>query len=96
MLYGQPSVHVKAEFTFSALFLFHSLGKKLRARFPSSGLKRLFILSEESATLTKHHKGVIEITEKEQGLKSLRSTVFRSMKIPAWPITRFGNGPVQL
>lgn len=38
---------------------------------------RFFILSEESATVTEHHKGVIEVTEEEQGLESLRSIAFR-------------------
>lgn len=41
MLYGQPPVHVRAEFMVSALFLSSSLGKKRRAGFPSPSLKRL-------------------------------------------------------
>lgn len=57
---------------------------------------RLFIPFEESATVTKYYKGVTEVTEEEQGLKSLRSIALRTTKSSAWLFNQFGHSPKQL
>lgn len=99
ILYKQSPVHIRITLWSQHYFPLLVWAKNEEQNFclwPEETKVRLFILAEELTTATIQHEGVIAFTENELKAQCLRSIAHRTTKSSAWPINRFGHGPVQL